>query len=211
MHRLTGGWARIVPYALYAQPLGREKLANVRDDPGTVVFTVRMDSPLIELFPRPQAVVRQRYSSGAECHAASVKGEFAGFIWIRHDCYDEDEVRCRYELTEPESTVWDFDVYVAPRYRLGRTLARLWKAVENQLVAQGVTWSFSRISLFNSGSIGAHERLGAVRLGHALFLVLGPVQCAWLPSSPFVHISFDERRRPKIQLRAPKARALDRS
>jgi hypothetical protein len=204
LERLTGGWARIVPYALYAQPIGRGKFSDVREDPVTVVSTVGMDSPLIELFPRPRAVIRQRYAGGAECHVALVKGEFAGYIWIRNGYYDEDEVRCKYLLAEPETTVWDFDVYVAQRYRFGRTLARLWKAVDRQLAARGVTWSFSRISLFNRGSIGAHERLDAVRLGHALFIVLGPVQCAWLPSAPFVHLSLNERSRPEIQLRAPR-------
>jgi len=36
LSKLSGGRARIVPYAIYAQPLGSASLSSVRDDPETV-------------------------------------------------------------------------------------------------------------------------------------------------------------------------------
>jgi hypothetical protein len=205
LEKLSGGRARIVAYALYAQPIGREQFAKVRDDAGTVVEPALPHSPLLAQFPRPPAVIGQRFASGAACYAATVKGQFAGHVWISRERHDEDEVRCEYVLAAAERSAWDFDVYVEPRFRLGRTMGRLWKAVDAALSAQGVQWSFSRISLFNRASIGAHERLGAMRVGHALFLVVGPLQCAWLPAAPFVHLSISDRRRPSIMLQPPDA------
>jgi hypothetical protein len=87
--------------------------------------------------------------------------------------------------------------------RFGRTLARLWLHVEQALASEGIRWSFSRISLFNSGSLSAHRRLGAVRRGTALFLVLGPAQLALLSVTPFVHASWASRLGPNIWLTPP--------
>ena len=132
-----------------------------------------------------------------------MKGSFGGYIWISRGQHAEDEVRCRYILASPERSAWDFDVYVEPRLRLGRTLARLWWHVDQALAGEGVRWCFSRISLFNSGSLAAHQRLGAVRLGTAVFLVLGPAQLAVLSVAPFVHASWGNSPGPQIRLAPP--------
>jgi hypothetical protein len=179
LHRVleaaSGGRARIVPYAFVAQPLGAGQ-HRVSDGADTEVRLIEPGDPLSARFPRPTAVNAARWASGARCWAATVKGEFAGTIWIRRAGYDEDEVRCDYHLAEPERSVWDFDVYVEPRYRLGRTMARLWKSVDDRLAAEGARWTFSRISLFNAASLNSHARLGAVRVGSAVFVVIGPGQ-----------------------------------
>jgi hypothetical protein len=158
---LSGGRARIVPYALYAQPIGAQAFKSVRDDPGTIIARSAPGDPLAAKFPRPAPVIQARHAHGAQCFAATVKGEFAGYIWIARGRYEEDEVRCTYVLAQPDSCVWDFDVYVEPRHRMGRTMGRLWKAVDADLAAAGVRWSFSRISMFNPGSVASHQRLGA--------------------------------------------------
>ncbi len=115
----------------------------------------------------------------------------------------EDEVRCRYVLDEPVHGVWDFDVYVVPKYRLGRTLARLWRAADIELERAGVAWSFSRISAFNAGSRRTHEKLGAVSCGGAVFVVLGGLQVALMSQAPFVHVSTSPRSYPTLHLRPP--------
>jgi hypothetical protein len=200
---LSGGRARLVAYALYAQPIGTGRLAAMREDANTLIAAVAASDPICATFPRPAAVIRQRFDEAARCYVARVKGSFGGYIWISRERHVEDEVRCQYVLAEPDRSVWDFDVYVEPRLRLGRTLARLWWHVDKAMACEGVRWSFSRISLFNSGSLGAHQRLGAVRLGSALFLVLGPLQLALFSVSPFVHASWGSNPGPRIRLSPP--------
>jgi hypothetical protein len=202
LSRLSGGRARVVKYRLVAQPIGRAEAKPLRPDAATELRAVPAGDALVKAFERPPYVLARRYADGAACTAALVRGEFAGFIWIQRGAYDEDEVRCRYELLEPASCVWDFDVYVVPRYRVGRTLARLWSHVDQALAREGVRWSFSRISAFNRDSLAAHARLGTVDCGSALFVVLGPLQLALLPGPPWLHVSL--RRAPRIRLAAPK-------
>ncbi|MBX3638144.1 MAG: hypothetical protein KF683_22460 [Rubrivivax sp.] len=202
--RLSRGWARIVPYAFVAQPIGSPALAAVRDDANTAIrLASPSDAALASEFPRPAAAIRQRFESGARCHVAHVKGRFAGYIWTRRGGYDEDEVRCRYQLADPASTVWDFDVYVDPAFRLGRTLARLWKAVDRDLHREGIRWSVSRISLFNPGSLAAHKRLGAQHLSTGVFILFGRLQLSLFSCRPFIHLGLRSPARPTLVLRVP--------
>lgn len=207
LHRLvsllSGGRARLIAYALCAQPIGTGRVAAMREDASTSIAVVAASDPICAIFPRPAAVIRQRFDEAARCYVARVKGDFGGFIWISRERHAEDEVRCQYVLAAPERSVWDFDVYVEPRLRFGRTLARLWWHVDQAMAREGVRWSFSRISLFNAGSLAAHQRLGAVRLGSALFLVLGPLQLAMLSVAPFVHASWGSNSGPRIRLSPP--------
>ena len=203
LQRISGDRGRLVCYGLYAQPIGAGQFAAVRDDSATVVARADSAGPLVTVFPRPASVIAQRFLQGAQCYVATVRGAFAGFIWMARGWHEEDEVRCRYELPDCRTAVWDFDVYVEPRLRMGRTLARLWKAVDADLAQDGVRWSFSRISLFNRGSITTHERLGAVRVGRAVFVCIGPVQVTLLSSAPFLHISIGANAGPTIRLSPP--------
>lgn len=207
LHRLlnsvSGGRAGIVPYVLVAQPIGIGAYVAVRDDPSTVVYPADSQDPLASALPRPPAVNQQRWAQGAVCHLAAVKGAFAGTIWIQRGAYDEDEVRCRFVMSNPGTCVWDFDVYVEPRFRLGRTMGRLWKAVDQDLSQQGVRWSFSRISLFNAESLHSHARLGAVKTSYAIFLVLGSLQLAWMSRKAGLTASWNAASTPSIVLIPP--------
>lgn len=204
LEAVSGGRARLVRYRFVAQPLGRPGGAVLRPDASTRLALEAADGPLVAQFPRPPAVIQARYRQGAHCLAATVKGEFAGYIWWQHQQYEEDEVRCLYVLAEPRHCVWDFDVYVVPRLRLGRTMARLWQAVDEHLAAQGVRWSLSRISTFNPGSLSSHARLGTVDCGSATFVVLGRLQLAVLDRAPWLHLSWRPDQRPVVTLPAPR-------
>jgi hypothetical protein len=203
LDKASGGRARLVRYRFVAQPIGSGHAAKLRPDPSTQLAMAAAGDALAKHFPRPAEVIAARFAAGGQCLAAVVKGEFAGYIWWQHGSYEEDEVRCTFVLAEPERCVWDYDVYVVPRLRLGRTMARLWAAVDERLAAEGVRWSLSRISTFNPGSLSSHARLGTVTLGHASFLVLGPLQLAILGCSPWLHLSWPGGSRPQLRLRAP--------
>jgi hypothetical protein len=203
-HAGSGGRARVVAYGLYAQPIGRGVYAAVRDDPRTQVVEVPAGDALVRAFPRPADVIALRYAQGAHCYAALVKEGFAGYIWVSRAHHEEDEVRTRYVLRDSGSSVWDFDVYVEPHLRLSRTLGRLWKSVDERLAAQGVRWSFSRISRFNAPSITAHQRLGARKVGSATFMVCGPLQLMVSSLRPWLHLSLRKRSRPSLGLEPPR-------
>lgn len=208
LHRLlqAAGIGRVVPYAFVAQPVGSGAYDQLRDDAKTQVRHALPGDPLEASFPRPLEVNRARWASGARCHVCTVGGEFAGTIWIQRTRYEEDEVRCDYLIAQPERCVWDFDVVVAPKYRLGRTMGRLWKAVDAELAREGVRWTLSRISLFNPASLRSHTRLGAVPVGWAAFLVIGPLQLAVSSVAPRLHVSLGRRgARPGYTIAAPQA------
>lgn len=199
---VTRGHGRIVSYELVAQPIGVGQLSSVRDDPNTQVQLAGAGDEVARKFPRPAKINQWRWAQSALCYAAVVKGEFAGTIWIQSTCYREDEVRCDFLMNDPH-TVWDFDVYVEPRYRLGRTLGRLWKTVDAQLSAQGVRWTFSRISSFNFESLSAHARLGAVSVGQATFVTLGSWEAAWLRTEAGRQFACSLNRRIRIDMTPP--------
>lgn len=179
LSRLSKGKLRLQMYYIMAQPIGRCTTTPIRADPRIIIDWVEIDDPLRQAFPRPTAVIERRYRTGARCLAASVKGKFAGFIWLQRERYEEDEVRCTYVLRDTHESVWDFDVYVAPEFRWGRTLARLWEAADQRLAAQGVRWSLSRISAFKPESLAAHRRLGAVEIDRLIFFRAGRSQSTW--------------------------------
>ncbi len=209
LHRFLEGTSfgkiKIVRYAICAQPIGTGVLKFVREDPSTNVEVWHpggLDDPC-QLFPRPSEVIAARQADGAVCYLARVKGSFAGYIWIAHGAYSEDEVRCRYLLDDPASCVWDYDVFVVPRFRLGRTMSRLWKAVDADLAEKGFKWTFSRISTFNSGSLTSHKRLGAVVWAMATFLVVGPLQVALITRKPYISVSILSGSGPSLRLTRP--------
>ncbi len=199
----SGKRCRIVRYWLVAQPIGQAGVKPLRPDAATALVAVRPGDPLVKVFPRPAEILARRYAAGAACTAALVRGQFAGFIWIQRERYEEDEVRCSFVLGDPASSVWDFDVYVEPAYRVGRTMARLWSHVDAELAATGVRWSFSRISAFNAASLASHARLGTVTCGRATFVLLGSLQLSFVPGFPYLHVSASTHRAPVVTLRAP--------
>lgn len=203
LRRISGDRVRIVKYWLTAQPIGHKDSLSLRPDAATQLLRVGRGDAWVSRFPRPPHVLESRWAAGAECTSAVVKGEFAGFIWIQRGRYEEDEVRCVYQLSDPVACVWDFDVHVEPRYRLGRTMARLWGHVDAGLATEGVRWSLSRISAFNAASLASHARLGIVTCGSVLFVCVGPWQFSWLPNAPYVHFSTGGSRVPVVRLDPP--------
>lgn len=209
LQKVSGGRAGLQVYLFCAQPTAQAGLSRLRADPNTAVVPVAPGSPLLAAFPRPVAIIAQRFALGATCYAALVKERFAGYLWLARGAYDEDEVRCRYVLASPGSSVWDFDVYVEPDFRAGRTMARLWKDASARLSEQGVGWSFSRISLFNPASIQSHERLGALYVATGAFAVLGSVQLGLFSTRPYVHLGWRRDHRPVLALNVPSPDRID--
>lgn len=195
----TRGTVRVIAYRFVAQPVpecGEPLPARA----GTIELRrLQADDPLVAQFPRPPAVIARRFRVGAQCLAAAKGGKLIGFLWFKESEYDEDEVRCRYRF-DPNTAVWDFDVYIDPDFRFGRLFARLWDYAHRELRARGYRWTVSRISAFNPASLAAHARLGARALGGALFLVIGRVQVSLMSVAPYFHIGWRDDMRPTLYL-----------
>lgn len=153
--------------------------------------------------PRPISVIKNRYKQGAKCLSAYKDEEFAGCLWYIKGKYKEDEVNCLYELPAKNS-VWDFDVYVEPKFRLSPVFLKLWDYTSDKLLKENCLWSLSRISAFNPNSLFSHKRMGAVIIGWAVFVCLGAVQVTVANVSPFFHISFGKASFPVFRLEPPK-------
>ncbi|NOT12417.1 MAG: N-acetyltransferase [Methylococcaceae bacterium] len=164
-----------------------------------------VELPLNEIHPcpRPSNVIKDRYMQGAVCLAAYKANEFAGCLWYAKHRFREDEVRCIYEFDSFQS-VWDFDVYVEPKFRLSPVFLKLWDYASAKLLNEGYSWSFSRISAFNAMSLGSHKRMGARIVGWAVFFQVGTVQLSVSSLRPFLYVSFSEASYPVFKLKSPK-------
>ena len=193
MHRVlssvSGGRAGIERFIFVAQPVPEQAHIPAAKATTSVVKTLLPGDVLLAQCMRPAEVIAARFAQGAKCLAIVKDDQLQAAIWLIHGHYDEDVVRARFVLPPSGTAAWDFDVYVAPKYRLGFTFLRLWDAANAYLREAGVAWSYSRITAFNLGSLASHSRLGASPFGNATFLTLGPVQLMISTLRPWLHIS----------------------
>ena len=134
-----------------------------------------------------------------QCIAWSIKNDqLAACAWFAFGEFEEDEVRCTYVL--PDKAVWDFDIFVFPEYRIGRVFLQTWQEANRVLSGRGYAYSLSRISAYNKHSIRSHEKLGAKKVGSALFLRVGRAQIMIASRRPHFSLSFSKKRSPRIDL-----------
>ena len=195
LERATGGTLRLVSYQFVAQPVAADDAWTAVRSGNIELRRLERDDPLVAQFPRPPEVIAKRFRDGGHCLAAIKSGRLIGFLWYMEREYLEDEVRSCYRF-DAATAVWDFDVYIDPEFRLGRLFARLWEFAHRDLRVAGCRWTISRISSFNPGSLAAHARLGARRLGSAVFFVAGPVQVSFASIAPYVHLGWRTDMRP---------------
>ena len=189
-------------YYFVSQGLSKQPL--VPNGKGKQLRVVELSSEWTESHPcpRPTSVIADRYEQGTVCLTAYKADEFAGCLWYAKSHYKEDEVRCLYELPAKQ-VVWDFDVYVVPKFRLSPVFLKLWDTASARLVQEGVEWSFSRISAFNPMSLSSHKRMGANIVGWAIFVRMGTIQFAFSSLKPFLHVSFSDASYPTFKFDLP--------
>lgn len=151
----------------------------------------------LEQLPRPAVTLRERFQQNVQCLAVTKEQELVACAWFGFEKFEEDEVRCMYLL--PSNAVWDFDIFVFPKYRIGRIFFRTWEEASRRLSSKGYTHSFSRISLYNRNSILSHEKLGSLPLGEALFVKLGRSQVMFSSLRPYISVSMAQP--PQIDFR----------
>jgi hypothetical protein len=206
--RLAGDHAKVRRYYLVAQPLDAKLSLPRRLG---LSYQTRLVAPgdcAAGEFPRPAAVIDERYLQGSICIAAYQGARFVGFIWICTGDYQEDDVRCRYVLHPGDAAVWDYDLFVVPELRNGVIFVKLWATALEHLRERNKRWSLSRISAFSPDSRAAHRRMGAIQIGSAFFADLLGVQFTIASVPPFLHIAWRGSHGPNLRLRAPNQSAL---
>lgn len=187
-------------YEIMVQPVPDEPLA-----PGNLTksFETRElgpDSPDVARFPRPDEVISQRFDQDAVCLGGYKKGELIGFLWVKFGEYNEDEVRCVFAPQPASKTVFDFDIYLFQEHRFGIGFIGLWDGANAYLRRNGVDFTCSRVSRFNTGSRQSHEHLGWKRVGKALFLCGSSSQLMIASLKPYFHFSRNKNNIPKIAI-----------
>lgn len=196
----TGGLASLHRYYFVAQPVADRAFLPPRRGKSIEVRFIDPEDPALLTLPLDRKVLAYRAGQGAVCLGAFKDGEIIGCLWLCLSSYMEDEVRCRYDPLPRGQASWDFDVYLKPEQRSGFGFARLWDEANAFLRQNGVRWSWSRISAFNTASLASHSRLGARILARATFLRLGPWQIMVGSAPPYFHISFSRTGFPVIRL-----------
>jgi len=200
--RLSRGRVQLRKYYFMAQPVPRSAHLVARAA-GITVEELRADDPRLPQLRRSPRELERRFLSSSRCFAAWKGSALAGFLWFTEHEYAEDEVRITFRVHPADRAVWDLDVHIEPRYRLGRTFALLWESAFAAMQAQGTRWTLSRVSAFNADSIRAHQRLGARPTGWAIFVLSGRFQLVLRSGGQMKGRRLEQGPYPVMEVRAP--------
>lgn len=188
-------------YEFMVQPIGGKPLLPASLSKNLAVRPILEGDPEVAEMPAREDIKAQRFEQGAHCLGTYRKGQLIGYMWYAKKRHEEDEVRCDYVLSQPATSVFDFDFYVLPAYRLGVGFLGVWHGANEVLAAQGVRYTFSRLTRFNSASRRAHAHLGWRRVGWGVFLQAWSLEIMASSLSPFVAASFGPKQRVTLLLR----------
>lgn len=191
---------RLWYFELMAQPVPDQPLLPERLARALELRELQAGDPDLARMPIPAEIVDYRFSQGAISLGAYKKGEFIGYIWFCFERYREDEVRCIYELTPPERTVFDFDLYLFPKHRMGLGFVGIWNAANRFLRERGIDCSYSRVDRYNLASRQAHARLNWRRVGRAWFVQAWRMELMISTLRPYLNLSFSDARPPSLRL-----------
>jgi len=201
LSKLSFGSVRVFQFLLYYQPVSTVPLLPPKRGHKIKISVLSGGDLNVLAFPRPQKVLEQRLASGDKCFLAFMGEELVGFSWLSFCQYAEDNVRCNYEFGN--DVVWDYDIYIEPRYRIGFAFAKLWQHVNEYMLENDIKGSMSRISAENTPSIRSHEKLGGVKIGSQIFVRIGVAQLMLSSKKPFFHVSVFSSSRPRVFLCVP--------
>jgi hypothetical protein len=194
-------------YELTVQPIPDAPIVPDRLQKAFAIRRIMAGDPAVERMPARPEIKQSRFEQGAICLGAYRQEVLLGYVWLCRDAYDEDEVRCRYQLAPAGRAVFDFDLYIFPEYRMGRAFVGLWNGVNGYLRDHGIEYSFSRITRFNLASRRAHAHLGCRKVASAIFLQAWGVEAMVATIAPFVAVTVSPASRVGLVL-APPAKAV---
>jgi hypothetical protein len=202
-------------YELMVQPISGKPLLPPNFARNLRFTEIARGDPDIALMPAREDIKALRFEQGARCFGVYRKDKLIGYIWFCFDRYDEDEVRCTYELAVPERSVFDFDLYVLPEHRMGIGFMAIWHGANEYLRGRGVRYTFSRLTRFNIASRRSHARLGSRCVGRTLFMKAWRVELMLADVAPFAALTWAPHQRvsmrlaPVVLLEAPSPLGID--
>ena len=200
LYRLMPG-LRLYFYHFMVQPIATTPLLPARLTRNLEIRPIQRGDSEIDLMPARAEIKESRFEQNATCLGAFRKGNLIGYMWFCFGTYEEDEVRCTYVLPPGDESVFDFDLYLFPKHRLGVGFTGIWNGANEYLRTRGIRFSFSRLSRFNLASKRAHDRLGWKLVGRAIFLKAGGVELMVATISPYIHLSVRKSNRVRLRLR----------
>ncbi len=182
------------------QPIPEKPLLSARRSQAYETREIPKGDPLIDRMPiRPEIRV-SRFAQDAICLGTFRNDELVGYIWLSFGTYEEDEARCTFIL-EPESeSVFDFDLYIPEKHRMGMAFAAVWDGASRYLRERGVRYSYSRLDHFNRKSAAAHDHFGWKQVGRAIILRLWSVELIVANVHPHVSLLLTTSQRAHIKL-----------
>jgi GNAT superfamily N-acetyltransferase len=209
VHRLSRGRVRLLHYRIVAQPVPALSRRAVSRPHGIVVERVRPGHPLLGQFPHRPDALRRRFEEQAVCHAAHRDGELVGYLWLQETPFADRDAGCRFVPAPAGKAAWDYDLWIAPAWRMSRAFQRLWDEANAWLRARGIGWTLSCVHGANRTSLASHRRLGATHISHAWILRIGERQLAAFTQAPFVDLCVLPGARTTLVVRAPSSASVE--
>ena len=194
-------------YEFMVQPIGGKPLLPPNLRKNLTTKEIRRGDTDLEKMPVPAEVREARFRQGARCIGAYRKGQLVGYSWYCAERYAEDEVRFTYELTEKNTSIFDFDLYVLPEHRAGLGFLSVWHCVNELLAPAGVRYTFSRLTRFEFGLAPSTCPPRMEESRHSSNLrSWKPVQFIATTLPPFLCFTWKDSRRMKLRLLDPSFR-----
>jgi len=191
---------RLIYYEIYVQPIPDKPIIPERMAQQFEIREIKPGDTDLDLMPAFSHIKKYRFEQNSICLGAYVHNKLIGYIWFCFHAYKEDEVRCTFLLAPEEESVFDFDLYIFPEYRMGLGFMGIWNGANEYLRDKGIKYSFSRVTKFNLGSRRAHEQLGSKHIASAVILKLRKFEFILTTIYPYINFSIRESRRVKLKL-----------
>jgi hypothetical protein len=209
LRRISRGRVRLLHYRIVAQPVPAASAPRVTGGRGLAVERVGPEHVLLAQFPHRPDALRRRFAQHAMCYGAHRHGELAGYLWVQEPPFADRDAGCCFVPAPAGRAAWDYDLWIAPAWRMSRAFQRLWDAAHDDLRARGIAWTLSCVQGANRTSLASHQRLGARAVSQAWILRIGERQLAAFTQPPFVDLNLFTGARARLVVRAPQASRSD--
>lgn len=185
----TDGRVRFNVLHFYFQPGDSTGLPRAKPDDAMHVGPIALSQADPKAFGRRPDVIAERFRNGSICIAATKGGELLGFMWLQFGSMYAPDLQMRLDLGNRSDLAWDYDIFIRPKYRLGKVFGRLWAEANEELRRRGCIGTLSSVLIENGGSVRAHVRLGAKKIGWVVMIRIGRARINISSLRPWVSLS----------------------
>lgn len=187
-------------YELMVQPITGKAMLSPNLAKNLRFSEIGRGHPDIAAMPARADIKESRFDQGAVCLGTYRNDKLIGYIWFCFNHYLEDEVRCTYQLVDAQRSVFDFDLYVLPEYRMGVGFMGIWHGANTYLHQRGVRYTFSRLTRFNLASRRSHAHLGWRAAARAVFVQAWNLELMFASCTPYLAMTWKPSQRTRLRL-----------